>query len=590
MSVWPYTERAILETLVAIDNELHEDDVKSLIFLSEPSVPKKYGSKFKTGLELFEALDKSIKLSQRFCVLVELLNVIGRVDLAEKVKYDLNVNCNGYCGVTHVCPFRVLLFHLSEELGADELNSLRYLYEKLPKKASIEMGIDLFSIMLQHMTLTPQNLIKLEAMLHAIKRNDLLDKIIEYKRHSRNSYPSSAQGYDSVPDECYHQCVLESSGSSQQLSDDLEKPTEPVDLPMITTELTNWDEDMPGACESSGSLSSAEPQALTPDPVHFPTTLPQLASPDLPSHIASHLPSRTASHLPSATASHLPSVTASHLPSVTASHLPSLNTHDFYEAPECYRMDHNPRGICLIIDNQHFQFNPNDEEAAQLGDRAGSEKDLEALYNSFCKLKFIVEIAKDLTDTGIIAKVKSVTSYDHSNYDCFVCCILSHGGEGFIFGTNGRKVLITDITGHFRAQFCPTLAGKPKLFFLQCCRGKSHQQAHPPLKPPMFETDAPQLVIDDEELIPSEADFLFGYATVADAVSYRSRSSGTFYISELTKALDSYAHREDLLTLLTRVNDGVSRRVYSETKNGEHIVYKQIPAPQYTLRKVLKFN
>ncbi len=55
---------------------------------------------------------------------------------------------------------------------------------------------------------------------------------------------------------------------------------------------------------------------------------------------------------------------------------------------------------------------------------------------------------------------------DHSDADCFVCAILSHGEEGYVYGTNGR-VTVDSIVKNFKGDVCPTLAGKPKLFFIQ---------------------------------------------------------------------------------------------------------------------------
>ena len=59
-------------------------------------------------------------------------------------------------------------------------------------------------------------------------------------------------------------------------------------------------------------------------------------------------------------------------------------------------------------------------------------------------------------------------SEDHSDNDCFVCVILSHGEDGVLYATNG-KVKIDSIVRHFKGSECPSLAGKPKLFFIQVC-------------------------------------------------------------------------------------------------------------------------
>lgn len=50
--------------------------------------------------------------------------------------------------------------------------------------------------------------------------------------------------------------------------------------------------------------------------------------------------------------------------------------------------------------------------------------------------------------------------------DCLVICVLSHGEEGLIFA-NDAAYKHEDLWQKFTADKCTTLAGKPKLFFIQ---------------------------------------------------------------------------------------------------------------------------
>lgn len=56
-----------------------------------------------------------------------------------------------------------------------------------------------------------------------------------------------------------------------------------------------------------------------------------------------------------------------------------------------------------------------------------------------------------------------------------------------------------------------------------------------PQEPPNEETTSPP-----PNMIPDESDFLLGYATVPGYVSYRSRSTGSFYIKTLVEKLKKY--------------------------------------------------
>ena len=93
------------------------------------------------------------------------------------------------------------------------------------------------------------------------------------------------------------------------------------------------------------------------------------------------------------------------------------------------------------------------------------------------KLDFHVEKFYNLSETEIMRTLAHYAfKVDHTQFDCFVCCVLTHGMCGGIYGVNGRFLEIKDLTSCFKAVQCPSLAGKPKLFFLQACQGRAKQQ------------------------------------------------------------------------------------------------------------------
>ena len=52
---------------------------------------------------------------------------------------------------------------------------------------------------------------------------------------------------------------------------------------------------------------------------------------------------------------------------------------------------------------------------------------------------------------------------DHTAFNCFVCCILTHGELGEICGIDSTTVDIMDLVACFN--HCNSLCGKPKIFF-----------------------------------------------------------------------------------------------------------------------------
>ncbi|XP_005049234.1 PREDICTED: caspase-10 [Ficedula albicollis] len=241
-----------------------------------------------------------------------------------------------------------------------------------------------------------------------------------------------------------------------------------------------------------------------------------------------------------------------------------------------YKMDGPHRGFCLIINNVDFN-------SCQ---RRGSCKDADELERVFTWLGLDVKLYTNQTSGDIINLMETWQNVqDHKDRNCFICCILSHGSSGAIYGTDDKLVSIRVLMSHFTAKRCPQLAAKPKLFFIQACQGNNVQ------RPVFVDTDGPtpdssavQERTSSSESIPEEADFLLGLATVDGCVSFRHIEEGAWYIQSLCSKLQLLVPRgEDILSILTQVNEDVARRVSpSGTK-------KQMPQPAYTLRKKIIF-
>ncbi|KAM9235981.1 caspase-10 isoform 1-T2 [Leptosomus discolor] len=243
-----------------------------------------------------------------------------------------------------------------------------------------------------------------------------------------------------------------------------------------------------------------------------------------------------------------------------------------------YKMDGPHRGFCLVINNVNF--------GRSLQERKGSCKDAEELERVFTWLGLDVRTYTDLTSWEIKDLMQTWQHLqDHKDRDCFICCILSHGESGAIYGKDEELVSIRMIMSHFTAKRCPQLAEKPKLFFIQACQGKEIQC------PVYVEADARipnsfsmQHSISPSESIPEEADFLLGMATIDGYVSFRHIEQGAWYIQALCSKLRLLVPRgEDILSILTEVNEDVGRRV---DRLGTK---KQMPQPAYTLRRKFIF-
>lgn len=113
--------------------------------------------------------------------------------------------------------------------------------------------------------------------------------------------------------------------------------------------------------------------------------------------------------------------------------------------------------------------------------------------------------------------------------DAFICCILSHGEIGVVFGTDWKPLRIKQITKAFKATDQSALTGKPKVFLIQACQGPNIQRGV--LLKDMEADSYPPLSI------PEEADVLLAVATVEDHKAFRHTIDGSWFVQSVCQQL-----------------------------------------------------
>ncbi|XP_076811814.1 uncharacterized protein LOC143458822 [Clavelina lepadiformis] len=276
-------------------------------------------------------------------------------------------------------------------------------------------------------------------------------------------------------------------------------------------------------------------------------------------------------------------------------------TSDNFEGLESYLMDRRPVGLCLIINNYCFEDAFDQHEAERrmnlrgnslpvpnvgLKDRSGSRKDVERIQELFESFGFEVDVESNLDSRNLKKIVREYARKSYIDYDCLVVFVMSHGLEGSVYGIDGFPVHCTWIHKCFRPQSTPSLLDKPKMFFFQACQGDNRMSGHYFTPAPACEDD---IDIETEAIesdsahtviaTPVEADFLIGHSTVPGYLSYRDKQEGSWYIETLIKNLEKYHEKEDLLSILVKVNHEMSSKPF-----------KQMPMPIATLRKKIYFR
>lgn len=242
--------------------------------------------------------------------------------------------------------------------------------------------------------------------------------------------------------------------------------------------------------------------------------------------------------------------------------------------PYRYKMDYPCLGTCLIINNKNF------DRKTGMSFRNGTDVDAATAMKVFSSLGYKVRVANDQTVNQMTQLLLSVSQEDHSKSASFVCVLLSHGDEGIIYGTDGAEKF-ENLTKCFKGDRCRSLVGKPKLFFIQACRGSELDDGA------TIETDS--VAEEKSERIPVEADCLYAYSTAPGYYSWRNTANGSWFMQALCEMLQRHSGKLELMQIMTRVNRKVALHFESSSNLPGFGGKKQIPCIVSMLTKDFYF-
>ena len=204
-------------------------------------------------------------------------------------------------------------------------------------------------------------------------------------------------------------------------------------------------------------------------------------------------------------------------------------------------------------------------------------------------LCYEVEVLPDLECEEMKHKLtklaKGRISKDH---DSFICCILSHGDTSGVEGVDGEHIPVGDLASLVNGKKYSKLLGKPKIFFIQACRGENIPE---PLE--VDNTKDEDIVTVDGtkyKSLPPEADFFFSFSTCQDNVVSHSKEKSSPYIQEFSAVLDKYASTLSLDEMAMIVHDRVSKEKCIIHHDGKDHPFQQIPEIVSRLRGKVYFK
>ncbi|KAM9484721.1 caspase-8-like isoform 3-T6 [Salvelinus alpinus] len=542
--------------LLRVEQALSSEEVQALAFLCKDLLEKDCSS-VPTASKLFSLLtEQELLTTDQLYLLADLLCTIQRHSLMR----ELGLNNQLPTTSSLISPYRKLLYDLSENTTEDELREIKFLLVNILPRRKLEDNVTTLQVFLEMEKIDILSVIKLnivESIFGSVCPM-LKTRINQFK--TRQGPVNQKTGVGLLRPRSSSACLPENQAVSML-------PRRPV------------------SCGLSASQPSTEVSTLNP----ADTALDVRRVSDTADAVLSHrLGLLSTSGDNNAALSqenhHVSSVpSCGHHKNFDPANRQTGNTTK--EEVGEYAMTGRKRGYCLIINNYNFKNSPK-----LLNNREGTQVDESSLVSVFEWLGFETQIEPDCSREQLLSLVAELRSRDHSQMDCLVCCVLSHGLEGCVYGVDGLKVRVRELTEPFSGLECSSLRGKPKLFFIQACQGINEQQ------PVFIQSDCPGAdgstttssictdAVVPRDSIPSDADFLLGMATVPHFASFRDKRQGTWFIQSLCQNLiNLVSSGYDLLSILTKVNDDVS------SKSDNHGTRKQMPQPAYSLRKRLVF-
>lgn len=213
-----------------------------------------------------------------------------------------------------------------------------------------------------------------------------------------------------------------------------------------------------------------------------------------------------------------------------------------YPLPRSY-----PHGVCVIINVNSFIQPAGHEQECSLSTRRGSDIDTMRLEGTFRLFGFEIVHMRD-PDYQEMRRLSMNLNADArlASMACLVVVFMTHGeADDQLYLHDRRSLSLYDLRS---LCFSPFFVNKPRLFFVQACRGNR-------VLTPMF------MQHDGVQVVNRESDCLICCATVRGYKAMRSQSLGSWFISDLCSALQQLGHEQPLCKVLMQARVSLNARV-----------------------------
>jgi hypothetical protein len=262
-----------------------------------------------------------------------------------------------------------------------------------------------------------------------------------------------------------------------------------------------------------------------------------------------------------------------------------------------YNMNHAKRGIALIINIRSYNPNP-----YNLAERRWSQPDVVNLKKTLEYLEFDLRFYENLTANEIREEIEKIADKDHTDSDCFLCVVMSHGDDGKIIANDSEEISFLEIMEPIKS--CKSLDNKPKLFFFQASRGKNKMEPKNH-RPDSGVSKSLENTPDDHKeertsnnndnrnnlkqitsYLENEADLLVYYSTIPDHYAHDTVVEGTLFIKSVCKELnEAYKNLPNNMSLGVMILN-INKSIRDKGMQLPHLIIRLARDVNFTPKKV----
>nr|XP_045582596.1 uncharacterized protein LOC123745763 isoform X1 [Procambarus clarkii]XP_045582597.1 uncharacterized protein LOC123745763 isoform X1 [Procambarus clarkii] len=224
-----------------------------------------------------------------------------------------------------------------------------------------------------------------------------------------------------------------------------------------------------------------------------------------------------------------------------------LNENSTTPGRDSYSLLSEPRGYVYVFNNKFLGQGSNWQ-------RNGAEMDSQNINTTFTRMGYRVIIHEDLTGGETEEAFNAIRrNPDLNGIDAFIVFILSHGKDAYTFYTNDQEEQsLFYVRSLFSNRKCPSLSGKPKIFFTNYCRGDALERQ---------DVDAVRDVPKDMFTI---------HAASEGIMARRHQRRGTYFVFCLCDVLTRATHPLELQDLYSDLYDQMGREGATRPMNENH--------------------